>query len=98
MSTTLKIQFKFDEDNKISIDFNVKTDIESMLKIYLNKTNSKETLNKKDILFLYGDKVLNSKPFINMNIENIFNRQKRTITVKDKGKIIGGATNIAFSD
>ena len=86
----MKIHFKFDQDEDKSIEFDVKITIEDMLKIYLKDTNSKEILNPKEILFIYGDKILNSKPFFNMKIENIFNRQKKTITVKDKKKIIGG--------
>ncbi len=86
----MKIHFKFDQNDAKSIDFDVKITIEDMLKIYLRNTNSKETLNHKDILFMYGDKILNSKPYLKKKIENIFNRQKKTITVKDKNKIIGG--------
>jgi hypothetical protein len=86
----MKINFKFDENEIKSIEFDIKTNIESMLKTYLNETNSKQSLKNSDILFIYGDKILNSNPFIHMKIENIFNRQKKTITVKDKNKIIGG--------
>jgi hypothetical protein len=93
----MKINFKFDENEVKSIEFDIKTNIESMLKTYLNQTNSKESLNISDIVFIYGDKILNSKPFINQKIENIFNRQKKTITVKDKNKIIGGLQKVTFN-
>lgn len=94
MSTTMKINFKFDETEIKSIVFDVKTIISDMLKKYLHDTNSKETLNTKDILFIYGDLILNSNIYLNKRIENIFNRQKKTITIKDKNKIIGGLKNI----
>lgn len=88
--STMKIRFKFDQNETKSIDFDIKITIEDMIKIYLRETNSKEILNPKEILFIYGDKILNSKIFLKNKIENIFNRQKLTVTIKDKKKIIGG--------
>jgi hypothetical protein len=51
MSLKMKINFKFDENEIKSIEFDIKTNIESMLKTYLNETNSKQSLKNSDILY-----------------------------------------------
>ena len=92
MSEKLKIKFKYDEDeeNSKTIEIEIKSTIESLLKRYLAETNSKIILDPDLIMFLYGTQILNVKTLINLRIEQIFNRQKRTVTVLDANKIIGG--------
>ena len=92
MSEKLKIKFKYDDDeeNSKTIEIEIKSTIESLLKRYLVETNSKIILDHKQIMFMYGTQILNTPKSINSRIEQIFNRQKRTVVVMDSNKIIGG--------
>jgi len=90
MSTKIKINFKFDENEIKSINFDIKITVKEMLTKYLEETVSIKSLNTNDILFIYGGLILNTQNLINESIEKVFNRQKKTITVKEKKRIIGG--------
>ena len=90
MSTKIKINFKFDENEIKSINFDIKITVKEMLTKYLEETVSIKSLNTNDILFIYGGLILNTQNLINESIEKVFNRQKKTITGKEKKRIIGG--------
>ena len=93
MSDTYHITFIYNP-NRISIDFYKKQTVREMISEFLRATNSIMTVEQKKILFLCDGKILNSKVFLDINLENLLGRQtNKNIKVQDKGKIIGGVTN-----
>ena len=93
MSDTYHITFIYNP-NRISKDFYKKQTVREMINEFLRITNSIMTVEQKKIFFLCDGKILNSKAFLDINLENLWGRQTiKNITVQDKGKIIGGITN-----
>ncbi len=92
-SGTYHITFIYNPD-KISLDFNKKETVRDMINKFLRKTNSIMTVEQKKIMFFCDGKILNSKAFLDYNLENLFGRQtNKNIKIQDKGKIIGGNIN-----
>lgn len=91
-SQTLKITFKYSNKGLAdsNFDFDKKITVKEMLNIFLEKTNSVKTFDTKKIMFTYSGKILTLPKFIGQNIENIFQRGKIIIEVRDKGNYIGG--------
>ena len=64
------------------------------VKDFLKRRNSVVTLERNKILFSFRNKVLNSKPYENQMIQNIFGRGNVTVKIIDKNKIIGGNNDL----
>lgn len=96
MSDEITIGFMFDggEGGKLNFSFKKTSTIKEMLEDFLKRTNSVVTLERNKIIFSFRNKVLNSKPYENQMIQNIFGRGNVTVKIIDKNKIIGGNNDL----
>ena len=61
-----------------------------MIESFLKTVQSIKIFDLKKIMFIYSGRILTLPIFINQKIENVFQRGKIIIEVKDKGNFIGG--------
>ena len=87
----LKFQTSDEDINKRTFEFLSNLTIETMLREFLSKTNSKNTLDTKQITFLYAGRVINQENDLKKTIGEIF-KKKNNIPIKviDTNDVIGG--------
>ena len=87
----LKFQTSDEDINKRTFEFLSNLTIETMLREFLSKTNSKDTLDTKQITFLYAGRVINQENDLKKTIGEIF-KKKNNIPIKviDTNDVIGG--------
>ena len=91
MPYTLKFKTPDEAVNKKSFEYNGDWTIEQMLKDFLLKTNSKMTLNHKDIVFQFNAFILNRENILSKTVSEVFKKTiNAAIRVQDVNNIIGG--------
>ena len=87
------IRFRHDKDADIEkkiYQYDLSWTIEQMLYDFLQKTNSKKTLDTDKICFVYGG-ILNTEKFLNKTVEQVFkSRNNVAVLVKDTADVVGG--------
>ena len=63
--------------------------VDSMLKTFLNETNSPLFLDTEKILFMFKGRVLNMPKFLNKNLSEVFKSDKAIIKVTDCDNMVG---------
>ena len=98
MSICVSFIGEYEDLNKKIFHFNRSQTIESMLKTFLEETHSKMSLDIKDILFIFGGKILNKDNFLHINISKVFKYQRYIkIKIIDTNEIIYNGTPNADS-
>ena len=98
MSIYVSFIGEYEDLNKKIFHFNRSQTIESMLKTFLEETHSKMSLDIKDILFIFGGKILNKDNFLHINISKVFKYQRYIkIKIIDTNEIIYNGTPNADS-
>ena len=87
----LKFQTSDEDINKKIFEFDTTLTIENMLLDFLGKTNSKMTLDPKQITFLFAGRVINQENDLKKTVGEIF-KKKNNIPIKviDTNDVIGG--------
>ena len=87
----IKFQTSDEDINKKFFEFDTTLTIENMLLEFLGKTNSKMTLDPKQITFLFAGRVINQENDLKKTVGEIF-KKKNNIPIKviDTNDVIGG--------
>ena len=91
MTKHLKFQTADENINSKTFEYNTSCTIENMLKDFLKKTNSKDTLDIKDISFMFNGKILNKGNILKKTVGQVFRTSSNIpIKVTDTNDVIGG--------
>ncbi len=90
MTKVLRFQTADENINLKIFEYNNSCLIEDMLKDFLKKTNSKDTLDVTDISFMFSGKILNKGDNLKKTVGQVFKRSNIPIQVTDTKDVIGG--------
>ena len=91
MTKVLKFRTDDENINFKAFEYNNSCLIEDMLKDFLKKTNSKDTLDIKDISFMFNGKILNKGDILKKTVGQVFRTSSNIpIRVRDTNDVIGG--------
>ena len=91
MTKVLKFRTDDENINFKAFEYNTSCLIEDMLKDFLKKTNSKDTLDIKDISFMFNGKILNKGVILKKTVGQVFRTSSNIpIKVTDTNDVIGG--------
>ena len=75
---------------KRQFEFDQSITVETMLKNFLNETNSRLTLEPDEITFAFQAKILNTPNFLNKSLSEVFRSKNRNdIKIMDCAGVIG---------
>ena len=78
------------EFGKKQFEFDQSITVETMLKTFLNETNSRLTLEPGEITFAFKMKILNNPNFLNKSLSEVFRSGNRNdIKIMDCAGVIG---------
>ena len=91
MTKHLKFRTADENINFKAFEYNTSCLIEDMLKDFLKKTNSKDTLDANDISFMFSGKILNKGDNLKKTVGQIFKKSSIIpIKVTDTNDVISG--------
>ena len=90
MEDQVTIKFAY-AGNELELTFPKRTTVKDCLSRFLQETNSSDCLDTSKITFYYGNRLLNSEPYLSSkNLYDIKIKNNHIIKVTDTSNIIGG--------